>query len=556
MKRIHLTYLFLLAIIALGTVLRFYRITTVPPSLSHDETAITYNAYSILKTGKDEYGVPFPLLFKSFDDYKLPGMVYSTIPAVAVFGTTAMGARFTSAFLGSLTILLVYLLIYELFRNYPVSEGKRRMHAPDAYALASAFFFAISPWHINFSRQLFESNGALFFLSLATYVLLLSLRKIRFLPLAALLLGISVYFYYSVRLVIPFVVLAYLLINKKQLMANKLTVLLSIFLFVITLIPIGSQMFTPGGLERVSIVSIIRDPNYYKWKDTFIGIYAKHPDMARKIFFNQRTALVMAALDNYWKNISPLHVFASGTSTYGLQHPFEIPLIFAGLLFLITTPLPAKWLLIAWFLAAILPGALSTNQPNALRTLLGAPFLSICSGIGAIEVMIAIGQRKRLWYGLLPFSALLLFFLYAFYQSYFIVNPTRNALAFGDGYEQMIGYVQAHESQYDRIVISGYYWRPYIFMLYWGQVNPITYQNGGSRQGWGKYLFTGAEWDYNDIFLYDSSYYPKKIVVSTPDKTLFILARPEYERNQQRYQYIDTISGRHAPAVFIAASVK
>ena len=79
-------------------------------------------------------------------------------------------------------------------------------------------------------------------------------------------------------------------------MANKLTVLLSIFLFVITLIPIGSQMFTPGGLERVSIVSIIRDPNYYKWKDTFIGIYAKHPDMTRKVFFNQKTALVMTAL--------------------------------------------------------------------------------------------------------------------------------------------------------------------------------------------------------------------------------------------------------------------
>src|SRR3990167_10550251 len=103
MKR---THMLLFIILFLGTSLRFYRITTVPPSLSHDETAIAYNAYSILKTGKDEYGAPFPLLFRSFDDYKLPGMVYASIPAVAAFGTTALGARFTSAFLGSLTVML------------------------------------------------------------------------------------------------------------------------------------------------------------------------------------------------------------------------------------------------------------------------------------------------------------------------------------------------------------------------------------------------------------------------------------------------------------------
>ena len=161
-------------------------------------------------------GCLFLCCSKSFDDYKLPGMVYSTIPAVAVFGTTAMGARFTSAFWDP-SLFFWYTFSYT---NYSVIILSAKANAACMplmpTALASAFFFAISPWHINFSRQLFESNGALFFLSLATYVLLLSLRKIRFLPLAALLLGISVYFYYSVRLVIPFVVLAYLLINKKS----------------------------------------------------------------------------------------------------------------------------------------------------------------------------------------------------------------------------------------------------------------------------------------------------------------------------------------------------
>lgn len=549
MKRNHIL---LFVILLLGTIFRFYHITLVPPSLSHDETAIAYNAYSILKTGRDEYGNSFPMLFKSFDDYKLPGMVYASIPAVAAFGTTAMGARFTSAFLGSLTVLLVYLLTRELFS---VSDKNRR-YTLEPYALASAFFFAISPWHINFSRQLFESNGALFFLSLATYLLFRSLRSVRYLWLAAFFMGVSVYFYYSVRLVIPFVVLTYWLINKKALAHNKPVAILSLCLFILTILPIGSQMFTRGGLERVSIVSIVNDPNYYKWKDVFIRFYAGHQNPISKLFFNRKTALIWTAADNYWKNISPLQVFASGTNTYGLQHPFEIPTIVAGLIFFVSFPQPGKWLLIVWFLAAYLPGALSTNQPNALRTLLASPFFSICSGIGAVEILRAMDERKRIWRGFVPFGVTLLYFLYTFYQSYFIVNATRNALTFGDGYEQMIRYVKAHESQYDRIVISGYYWRPYIFMLYWGNTDPRTYQNEGSKKGWGKYVFTGAQWDYNEIFLYDNSFDPTSLALPFPAKTLFILAGPEYNRNQQRYQHIDSISGRHEPEVFIAASVK
>lgn len=546
------TFVALFAILVLGTFLRFFHLTTVPPSLSHDEVAIAYNAYSILKTGKDEYGKSYPLLFRSFDDYKLSGMVYASIPAVALFGKTAMGARFTSAFLGSFTILFVYLLVVELMANNRSRSGYRQLQNPHLYALASAFFFAISPWHINFSRQLFESNGALFFITLSTYVLLKSQKTISFLLLSSFLFGISVYFYYSVRLVIPFIVIAYFFVNKKQLLLNKTIVIISAIIFLTSVFPVARLMFSKEGLERVNIVSLVNDPNYYKWKDIFIQRYAKNQNIPNKIFFNQKTALVMTAFDNYWKNISPLHVFSSGTSTYGLQHPFEIPFIFIGILFLVTYPNPFKWVLIAWFAAAFLPGALSTNQPNALRTLLGSPFLSICSGIGAVELFFSVEKNKRFRFGIVPFGLLFIFFFYAFYQSYFIVNPARNSLAFGDGYEQMIRYVKSHETQYDRVVISGYYWRPYIFMLYWGDTDPTLFQREGTRNGWGKYVFTGAEWDKNEIFLKDPLYDPKQLIGTTSDKTLFILASPEYENNLQRYKLIEKISGRHAPSVFVA----
>ncbi len=57
------TYILCL-IILLSLILRFYQLGKNPPSLDWDETAHGYNAYSILKTGRDEYGNKLPLLFR------------------------------------------------------------------------------------------------------------------------------------------------------------------------------------------------------------------------------------------------------------------------------------------------------------------------------------------------------------------------------------------------------------------------------------------------------------------------------------------------------------
>src|SRR5450631_284244 len=95
-------YLLLFLIVLFGGFLRFVNISKVPVSLYWDETASTYNAYSIEKTGKDEYGKPFPLLFRSFNDYKTPANIYLTAVAIKIFGLNEFSARFTSAFLGTL----------------------------------------------------------------------------------------------------------------------------------------------------------------------------------------------------------------------------------------------------------------------------------------------------------------------------------------------------------------------------------------------------------------------------------------------------------------------
>ena len=55
MKR---TGIVLSALTALAFLLRVWHLGTVPPGLDADEASIGYNAYSLLVTGRDEFGVP------------------------------------------------------------------------------------------------------------------------------------------------------------------------------------------------------------------------------------------------------------------------------------------------------------------------------------------------------------------------------------------------------------------------------------------------------------------------------------------------------------------
>jgi len=90
----------LLIIILVAAVLRLWKLGSIPPHLTPDEAALGYNAYSILKTGRDEYGELLPIIFKSFGDFK-PGLyVYFTAPLIAILGLNEWSVRLPSAIAG------------------------------------------------------------------------------------------------------------------------------------------------------------------------------------------------------------------------------------------------------------------------------------------------------------------------------------------------------------------------------------------------------------------------------------------------------------------------
>ena len=120
-------------------------------------------------------GIALPLHLKSFL-YSPAGYSYASIPFIAAFGLNAFSVRFASALFGTLTILLTYFLVRELFKSSRLTSY---------ISLLTSLLLAVSPWHLNLSRTATENTLAVFFITLGTLLYLLWHRNQRFIMLLA-----------------------------------------------------------------------------------------------------------------------------------------------------------------------------------------------------------------------------------------------------------------------------------------------------------------------------------------------------------------------------------
>src|SRR3989344_2586535 len=138
----------LILIISLAAILRFISLGENPIGFNDDEAAFGYNAYSILKTGRDEWGrfLPFPA-FESFGDWKLVFYLYLVAASQLIFGLSEFSTRFPSALFGVMSVIITYFLAKELFKdlNWKFKIGNSlKLDIPTVAML----LLAISPWHI------------------------------------------------------------------------------------------------------------------------------------------------------------------------------------------------------------------------------------------------------------------------------------------------------------------------------------------------------------------------------------------------------------------------
>lgn len=465
-----------ITLLVIITLLAFYMrlvdINRVPAGFTWDEAALGYNAYSILNTGRDEYGDFLPFIFKSFGDYKPGVYIYLAVPFIALFGLTELATRLPSIILGSLMPILVFLISRKLL------SGKK-----DLVGLVAAFFVAFSPWFINFSRGAWETNISFFENLLALYFLIKSLENRKFLAISAILLCSSIFTYQSAKLFCVFLFSGFLFIfNKKFFTKKSYVTYFSIVLISITVLISIAEPITRSRLVVLSQYS------YKRSAEEVNGIvkqdYLIPSSFEFSFFHSENLSFIKTVGSRYLNYYNPKFLFVSGPSdgrqgalNYGMMQLFELPFLLIGLFFLIRNNLLDKKVILLWLLIAPIPAALSRDVSNTVRALPLAFALEYISALGLFEFFRLIQHRKMV---LIPaFAVISLGFLFSlgfFVDRYFIHNPIHSSKDWLYGHKEAISYIQDNGYKYKDIYFTTKFNEPYIFYLFYTKYDPAKYQ--------------------------------------------------------------------------------
>ncbi len=213
-------------VIGIGIILRCIYFPNVPPGINQDEASAAYEAYSLLLTGKDRWGNPFPIYFPGWGSGQNVLYSYLTIPAIAIFGLNIFSARIVSVVFGILTLPLMYVCVKSICNA--------------RVALYSTLLLAILPWHIMMSRWGLESNLLPFFMLLGSYTFhraVLAKPKKIFIIFSLIPWAISFYAYATSIFVVPPLLLISLVFYREKIFKNKTLWIISLLLFLATSMP-------------------------------------------------------------------------------------------------------------------------------------------------------------------------------------------------------------------------------------------------------------------------------------------------------------------------------
>lgn len=473
-------------ILVLAFILRFYRLDSYP-ALNADEASIGYNAYSLIQTGLDEHGNPWPIHFQSFNDYK-PGLYfYLVLPFVKLFGLNETVVRFPNAALSVLTVLVVYLLTNELFVR---QKGSSAVTYNPSIGLIASLLLAINPWHIQFSRGGWEVNTATFFMTTGLWLFIKFIRTENFANLlfAVCSLVLSLYTYHAVRVVLPLMGIGVFVIYYRELKKNYKLVLITALIGFIFLIPLAHDLLKPAVSSRAAGVGLFADPGPLSRINEQRGEHGDYQELIPKVIHNKIVNYLLAFMENWSAHYHGEFLFLSGdlierdkVPETGQMYLFDFVFISLGFLYLLATlksPTNSKSLLLLWLFIAPTASALTFQSPSALRAQnMVIPLVIICAlGIKFFLEWITGLNRCLLVIGCLSLVILTTWQFVRYQHMYWIHMSKEYPLSSQYGVKELVNYITSVQDRYDKIIVTDRYDQPYILFLFYMKYSPAKFQ--------------------------------------------------------------------------------
>lgn len=420
MKKI-LTYITVAAFLFVFLSIRVVGLENSPLSLNFDEAGLGYNAYSIMLTGKDEYGTPWPISLRSFNDYKPALYAYLTVPFIYFGGLNQTTVRLVSAVFGTIALFFL-LLIFKQISGISLFKS-----------ILIIGIISFLPWRLHFSRVAFESNLAMAFFTGAFWCLM-NFEKKRIYKIGTITFSLlSIYAYHNARLAIPLlyvmVFLDPLQTGFKDIIKNPLRYIKKLWPLALVLI-----MYSPIFLASSSNAVLRRFDQ--------TNIFSHYFPYAPKELLNNKA---------YWFNIlpSPAYYLGGWITSHLMAYlsPKNLALSIypwviksaqsisgtgmigwlGGLLFIMGIPQWLKFvttkmeyrLIVYWIIAAIAPAAVTWELFHPLRSLNVYPAIEVIIGLGIVWLIRRIDKLN---------SMLIRYSLLASLTVIFIVSSVYNTL--------------------------------------------------------------------------------------------------------------------------------
>jgi 4-amino-4-deoxy-L-arabinose transferase-like glycosyltransferase len=514
--------LIIITILIFGAFLRLYNLDQMPSSPNWDEVSLGYNAYSISKTGQDEWGNSLPLIFRAYGDFKLPLYVYLSTPFIQLFGLNTFSIRLLSVISGILASFVFYLISRKLFTKSNIIP------------LLGLTIYALSPWSIFLSRIALEANLFLTLFLLSFYFLL---QKKYW--QSATFYGLCLFTYNSSRIILfPYIALLIYLIVKSNTLKKDWY---KYSFFILSLLIFAFQSLDTSGQARYKWVTILD-------QGAINQINELRQDYPR-IIVNKYTYFIYHATINYLKHFSPSYVFFQGGSHYQFNIPnfplistLLLPFFFLGFFSLcrklLTKPTFPIFLILFFTLVAPLPSAITRDAPQILRSITFLPLvtLMILFGLNYLKNNLAIITYT---------SLAVIFTLFSFWNRY-PIYAKNYALSWQYGHSQMTDYIQQNSHLYDQIIITKRYGEPHEFILFFSQYSPQKYHNDPNKK-WAYY----SDWywvDGFDKYIFINDWEIKDFVPPSDKKILLITSPSNYD--QTMFKSIYNISSPQGQSIF------
>lgn len=479
-------------ILLLSFFLRVYALNSTPPSLYWEEAALGYDAYSILRTGKDHHGHLLPLVaFESFGDYKPAFYFYSIIPFLLIFGLSTWAVRLPSVLAG---VIIVYFSgkIAGIFFSNETSKKKNWQQILIQPNILTMIFTAISPWALQFSRGGWEVNLATAFLTSGIYIGLSGARLVVrasknqnqilfYYVLSVILLISSAYTYHATRLIAPLVglVLAIPLLRSYKTHLKQICVLgvLGIILFL----PILLFIRDPSVGHRLEETSAFKTGQEVTESNFYIQQLGSN--VFTKLLFHRYWFYARTFIINAFSHFRFDFLFLSGDKIprhsiqyFGLLFPTDFLILILGGLTLIKTWRKKYHFLWIWLLIGLIPASITQPTPHALRTLPIMPVYLIVLGFGFSTLFTFLSQQKYLKLLSLGVIGAVVVQVIMYWHFYLFAYPKIYSNDWQYGYEQMVNTVEQNKRDGEKILITREYGRPAMYYWFFTKTDPREVQ--------------------------------------------------------------------------------